>query len=499
MAVQAREKAVSPTVKLTEPLIVVTNREPYAITGNEKKGYHLQKTTGGLVTALEPVLKKQGGLWVSWEGNKPLTDEQREVLRNEAETMPFNLAAVPLSRQEIKYYYNGFANDLLWPLFHYFLSRANFSESRNWPNYVSANRKFADVVLAKTSPTDWTWVHDYQLLLVPQMVREASPHQRIGFFNHIPFPSYELFRTLPYRREILRGLLGSDLVGFHTDDYARHFMKCVDKLLPTEARVDSDNGLIYYDGRAITVQAFPISIDVDHIQSLAAKPESTEKAKALRQQYDAMGINFIGVGVDRLDYTKGILERLEALEAFFAEYPEFKKKVSFVQICSPTRTAVGTYQELSAEVEQAVGRINGRLAEGTWSPIQFFSQGISQEELIPYFLASDFCMVTPLRDGMNLVAKEYCATQLENRGALIVSELAGASSEMNEAFVVNPFSQHRMVEALHKVMTLPSDEKQQRMATCRQQVESVNIHTWVNDYLHAFRHAVVRREAAQHN
>ncbi len=479
------------TLPQNHRLVVVTNREPYELV-QENNHYRLNMTTGGLVTALEPVLNTEAhaeavqGLWISWEGATPLQPEQRSALEEHKGELPYTVATVPLTKKEITYYYNGFANDLLWPLFHYFVGQANFTESRNWPNYVSANQKFADAVMENAQPGDWTWVHDYQLLLVPQLIREASPQHRIGFFNHIPFPSYELFRTLPYRRELLRGMLGSDLVGFHTRDYANHFLKCVSKLLSNEATVDWKTNQIHTDGRVVTVGAFPISLDVATLQQQTKQPAVQQQAETLRGNYERLGVSFLGVGVDRLDYTKGIIERLEALEAFFIKYPEFKKRVQFVQIAAPSRAKVGTYQTLRDDVEQTVGRINGRLAEGTWTPIQFFCRNFSKEELLPYFMAADFAMVTPIRDGMNLVAKEYCAIQKDNRGALILPE----------AFVVNPYSQHRMVEAIYKVLTLPSDDKQTRMAACRQQVESRDIHHWVNSYLSAFQQAVAARQSA---
>lgn len=473
-------------------LVVVSNREPYTMQVTENV-LSFQKTTGGLVSALEPVLIERGGKWVCWQGQQALPHHMRHQYEDELQQLPFDMQTVELSSTQIDHYYNGFANDLLWPLFHYFQARGNFTEALDWENYVVANQRFAEKVLAVSQPDDFVWVQDYQLLLVPELIRQKSPDHAIGFFNHIPFPAYDVFRLLPNRREILRGMLGSDLIGFHIDDYANHFMDCVRRLLSQEAVVHSESGIIEYQGRRIEVKSFPISIDVQHIEQLASKPSVQTDAVAVRQSFNAMGVEYIGIGVDRLDYTKGILERLEAIEAFFDTYPEFKKRFTFIQIAAPTRTKVGTYQTLREDVEQAVGRINGRLSEGTWSPIQYFYRSFTLDKLMPYFLASDLALVTPLRDGMNLVAKEYCAAQMDNNGVLLLSELAGAADELADSIRLNPYDQPRFVRKLHRALNMPQAEKTQRMAALRKQIAKYDIHHWVNDYLNAFEQAVSQR------
>lgn len=480
------------------PLVVVSNREPYSINVTENV-LSFQKTTGGLVSALEPVLIERGGKWVCWQGQKALPHHMRHQYEDELQQLPFDMQTVELSSTEIDHYYNGFANDLLWPLFHYFQARGNFTEALDWENYVVANQRFADRVVEVSTPDEFVWVQDYQLLLVPELIREKSPNHPIGFFNHIPFPAYDVFRLLPNRREILRGMLGSDLVGFHTLDYADHFMDCVSRLLDLETTVYRDQHIIEYQGRRIEVRAFPISIDVAHIESIAGQAKIQADAVAVRQSFSAMGVDYIGIGVDRLDYTKGILERLEAIEAFFDTYPEFKQRFTFIQIAAPTRTKVGTYQTLREDVEQAVGRINGKFSEGTWSPIQYFYRSFSLDKLMPYFLAADLALVTPLRDGMNLVAKEYCAAQLDNNGVLLLSELAGAADELAGAITLNPYDQPRYVRKLHQALNMTKAEKAQRMAKLREQIATYDIHHWVNDYLEAFEQAVSHRGELQAN
>lgn len=478
--------------KTRKPLVIVSNREPYSVDIHENV-LSFKKTAGGLVSALEPVLIEQGGQWVCWQGQQALPHHLKHQYEAEMEQLPFSMQTVELSSSEIDHYYNGFANDLLWPLFHYFQARGNFSQALDWESYVTANQRFADKVLQVSSPDALIWIHDYQLLLVPEFVRQQSPEHAIGFFNHIPFPAYDVFRLLPNRREIIRGMLGSDLIGFHIRDYAEHFMDCVRRLLPDEATVYWNEGLIEYQGRRIEIKAFPISIDVKHIEAVSNKPAVQANAKAIRQSFESMGVEFIGIGVDRLDYTKGIIERFEAIESFFETYPEFKKRVTFVQIAAPTRTKVGTYQTLREDVEQAVGRINGKLSEGTWSPIQYFYRSFTTEELMPYLVAADFALVTPLRDGMNLVAKEYCAAQGNNNGVLVLSELAGAADQLKSALSINPYDQPRYVRRLHQALTMTSVEKKRRMADLRQHIAQYDIHQWVRDYLDALESAVEHR------
>lgn len=475
-------------------LVLVSNREPYSVKLNEEETISLEKTPGGLVSALDPVLRQNGGLWICWEGATRRIEEFDETptLANLAEiqhaSLPYDIHTVALTETEINHYYYGYANARLWPLFHYFPSRCDFSDDRDWPSYLSANQKFAEVVIQETTDEDLIWVQDYHLFLVPYLVREKEAKRKIGFFCHIPFPGFETFRILPKREEILKGLLGGDLIGFHIPQYVDHFLECVEKLLPQETyQVNLDKKQVKVGGRTVQVAAFPISIDYRLITDTATSPAVQEKLLELQGTYSGQ---YIGIGLDRLDYTKGILERLEAIQTFFEKYPEYKKRLTFVQIASPTRTEVKMYREMKEQVDQAVGRINGLLSEDNWTPIQYFYRTMSLEELIPYFLLADFCLTTPLRDGMNLVAKEYCAARLNNDGVLILSEFTGASYELKEAFTVNPSDVEEVADTIYRGLQLDRREQQDRMSKLRKTIADNDIHYWVQTFLTQFKQAV---------
>ncbi|MEN9243601.1 MAG: trehalose-6-phosphate synthase, partial [Gloeomargarita sp. DG02_5_bins_242] len=411
-------------------LVIVSNREPYTIQthGNEIR---IERMPGGLVSALDPVLRRRHGLWICWEDASKKSVELEDVASDEDSIdwdkiqLPYQIQPVPLTQQEINHYYYGYANTRLWPLFHYFISHCNFFDEQDWPSYVTANQKFADAVVTHTTSEDWIWIQDYHLLLVPELVRQQRPQHKISLFLHIPFPALEVFKILPKRDVILRGMLGSDLIGFHIPDYGHYFLEAVERLLPdTEVRIDRQNQRIVYQGRVIQVGAFPISVDAQKIAALVSTPRLQKQAKRLRDNYPS---KYIGVRVDRLDYTKGILENLEALKLFFQKYPEYIQKFSFIQIACPTRTAVPAYQRMREEVEQAVGRINGLFSRDNWVPIHYFYRRFSLEDVLTYLMIADVAMITPLRDGMNLVAKEYCAAKVDLSGILMLSEFTGAA------------------------------------------------------------------------
>lgn len=471
---------------LNRRLVLVSNREPYSVKVNNET-IQLEKTPGGLVSALDPVLRQSGGLWICWEGATRRVEEFDETptLANLAEIqhciLPYDIKTVELTETEINHYYFGYANTRLWPLFHYFPSRCDFTSDKDWPSYYSANCKFAEAVIEQTTDEDLIWVQDYHLFLVPGIVRANAPRRKLGFFCHIPFPDYEVFRVLPKRREILLGLLGSDLIGFHIPQYVTYFLECVEKLLPAnQVTVNWQKQQIYFENRTIQVGAFPISIDNQLISHRAALPDIRQKAAALKE---AFNVEWIGIGLDRLDYSKGILERLEAIRVFFEKYPEYRKRLTFVQIASPTRTEVKTYQEIREQVDQAVGRINGLLAEGNWAPIQYHYRSLSLDEILPYFQIADFCLATPLRDGMNLVAKEFCAAKLDNRGVLILSEFAGSAYELEQALMVNPNALEEVADTIHLSLQLPDTERQSRMISLREQITRSDIHCWVQSFL----------------
>ena len=494
-----RPNTMENTMNQNRRLVIVSNREPYSIKIKDEL-ISLEKTPGGLISALEPMLKERGGIWICWEGAQKRVEEFDSLNELEAYShnvdhsyfdLPYDIRTVALSENEINHYYYGYANTRLWPLFHYFVSKCNFMDERDWPNYVSANQKFADAVLENTTDEDDIWIQDYHMFLVPNMVRQQEANRRLGFFCHIPFPHYEILRTLPRANKILEGMLGSDIIGFHTPEYVNYFLHAVSKMLTSKkVSVDFENQTVTYKGRQVKVQDFPIGIDNDKIVRLAQRPDMPEKAKILRASHD---IEYMGIGIDRLDYSKGIFERLEAIRLFFEKYPEYCKRLTFIQIAAPTRTEVDSYREMKEQVEQTVGSINGQFSQDGWVPIHYFYRGFSLEELVPYLIASDFALITPIRDGMNLVAKEYCAAKVDNTGVLILSELAGVSSQLTQALQVNPFFTESVADTIHAALTLPDDNKAARMQQLRDTIAGYDIHHWVEAFLEAFDNVVEQR------
>ncbi len=473
-------------------LIVVSNREPYQIK-RHNTNLTLEKTTGGLVSALDTVLQQSNGLWICWSGTQEQGCDFNDLCRlaelNRV-ALPYRIQAVRLSSEEIQHYYFGFANQQLWPLFHYFPFRHAFSEE-DWKHYTMVNYKFARAVAENAGPEDLIWVQDYHLMRVPEYVRQFKPKANLGFFCHIPFPHYEMFRTLPTRREILQGILGSDLIGFHTPLYARYFMECAEFILAGEVKVLDDQTL-NYQGRTIRVQAFPISIDFNAVNALALQSSVDEAALQIRQALQPA--EFVGLGVDRLDYTKGILERLECIALFFKRFPQYRRRLVFVQVAVPSRMEVPEYQRMKQDIDEAVGRINGMFSEDGWVPIHYFYRGYPMEELVAYYKAADFALVNPLRDGMNLVAKEYCAARPDESGALILSEMTGAAYQLTESYLVNPYDHPQVVQTIYNVLNESPRERQRRMKSLREGIARDNIEAWLLQYVGAFLDALGQRD-----
>jgi trehalose 6-phosphate synthase/phosphatase len=328
-------------------------------------------------------------------------------------------------------------------------------------------------------------------MLVPQMVRTKAPKRKLAFFLHTPFPSVEVFRVLPKRAVILKGLLGSDLIGFHVPEYVNHFLDAVEQLLPCkDVRVNRENNTITYQGRTIQVAAFPISIDFKQVEDLALKAPIQEEALRLKETYN---VEWLGISVDRLDYSKGILENLEAIRVFFQKYPDHKKRFSFIQIAAPTRTEVPEYQRLKEEIEQAVGRINGELAQDNWVPIHYFYRSFPMDAVLPYFMVADVAMITPLRDGMNLVAKEYCTAKTDLRGVLLLSEFTGASAELTEALHINPFDVEQVADTLYEALHLPKKIREAKMRALRNTISLHDIHDWIRKFMEHFDYGIAHR------
>ncbi len=441
-------------------------------------------SVGGLATGMKSVHSGGDSLWIGWSG---LTDE--EIPDELAPKIDKALAEhgsskVRLTTAEVEGFYFGFSNRTIWPLFHYFLEYSEF-ELESWNIYKAVNQKFADAILEKSDEGDTIWIHDYQLMLVPQMVREKRPNISIGFFLHIPFPSFEIFRTLPWRKEVLEGLLGSDLIGFHIYDYERHFLSSVRRLLGLEVSFND----IYLDNRIIKVDSFPMGIDYKKFSEAAKEHEknTAEQQSDLQQRLNSHKESTpdakLILSIDRLDYSKGIAKRLNAFEYFLNKYPQYKEKVRLIILAVPSRSKVPQYKLLKKEIDELVGRINGDFSTVSWTPIWYFYRSVPFENLIDLYTSSDIAWLTPLRDGMNLVAKEYIATRTDKTGVLILSEMAGSANEMNESLLINPNNFEQIADALNQAINMPKEEQQERNAHLQRRLARYNVEQWANDFM----------------
>jgi trehalose 6-phosphate synthase/phosphatase len=428
---------------------------------------------GGLATGLMRPHEQSGGLWIGWSGAPDDLDPARQSLLDE-QLAAMRLVNVPLSADQVTQFYEGFSNGVLWPLFHYLLDQMPLHVS-HWDGYVEANEAFADVVAAHYRPGDLIWIHDYQLLLLPGLLRERLPAARIGFFLHIPFPSEELFRTLPARDRLLQGMLGADLVGFHTPAYLRHFATSLTDILGHSVEIDR----VQVPGREVRLGVFPMGVDAASFIALAADPAVEGEARTIRGD----GSVRILVGVDRLDYTKGIPRRLLAYERMLESHPDLREKVRLVQVAVPSRTNVGAYQDFRALVDGLVGRINGAFGTARWVPVHYIFRALSESDLVALYRAADVMLVTPLRDGMNLVAKEFIASRVDGDGVLVLSEFAGASWELPEALQVNPYDVDGAAEVFYRALVMPREERRARLLPLRTRVQTFDVHRWVASFL----------------
>ncbi len=418
-------------------LIIVSNRLPVSV---EKRAGNVavKASVGGVATGLGAFHAAHDSLWVGWAevAEARLSAGERERIRTELAER-HRCVPVFLTAADVRGFYAGFSNGTLWPLFHHFTRYAEF-DSKNWAAYERVNRKFCDAVVEIARPGDTIWIQDYQLTLLPKMLRERLPDAAIGFFLHIPFPGFDVFRVLPWRREILEGLLGSDLIGFHTYDYVRGFLSSIRHLLA----LDEQYGRVVVDERLVTVDAFPMGIDYERY---AQGARSSKARKGAERITAGVGGHRVVLSIDRLDYTKGIPERLRAFDEFLDRYPEWRSKVTLVCVAVPSRTKVEEYRKLKEEIERLVGSINGKHGTIDWTPVRYLYRSLSFPTLSGMYAASDVALVTPLRDGMNLIAKEYVAARGDTGGVLVLSEMAGAAQELDEALQVNPYDQDAMV------------------------------------------------------
>lgn len=455
-------------------LIIVSNRLPITAELDAAGAVQLNMASGGLANGMRPWHQGSGGLWIGWPGDtSKFSSEQRASLARQLDER--GIAPVTLSQDHVNRYYHGFANRVLWPLFHYLIDRLPV-HATGWDAYRQVNQAFADVILERYRPGDVIWVHDYQLMLVPAMLRRRLPHARIGFFLHIPFPSFEVFRTLPWRREVLEGLLGADLIGFHTFLYVRHFLTSLAHVDGVEADIDR----VRIGDRTIRLGAFPMGIDTSTFVEQAQRPEVRAQVEALRR--DAGGRKIL-LGVDRLDYTKGIPRRLQSVERLLTRNPELRDEIRYIQVAVPSRGEVDSYQRFRRFVEEMVGRINGTCGTLRSTPIHYMHQSVSTADLVAMYCAADVMLVTPLRDGMNLVAKEFIASRIDDDGVLVLSEFAGAAAELGEAVVVNPYDVDAVAEAIRRSLTMPREERHRRMRPMRRRVIEHDVHAWAKAFI----------------
>ncbi|PFG35284.1 alpha,alpha-trehalose-phosphate synthase (UDP-forming) [Sanguibacter antarcticus] len=456
-------------------LVVVANRLPVDMTVAEDGSVDWQRSPGGLVTALEPVMQDADGAWVGWSGAAGL-----EVEPFDADDM--RLVPVTLSATEIERYYEGFSNDTLWPLYHDVIAQPAFHRHW-WDAYRRVNQRFAEAAAAQAAQGAIVWVQDYQLQLVPKLLREIRPDLRIGFFNHIPFPPLELFQQLPWRRQVIEGLLGADLIGFQRAGDASNFIRAVRRLtdLTTRGQIITMEGHDGKPSRHVRAAPFPISIDSQRFDDLARTPEVQARAKEIRE--DLGDPEIVMLGVDRLDYTKGIRHRIKAYGELLQDGRLDPSKSTLVQVASPSRENVGAYQELREHVEGLVGRINGEYGEIGHSAIHYLHHSYPPDEMAALYLAADVMLVTSLRDGMNLVAKEYVAARSDDNGALVLSEFTGAADELAGALLVNPHDIDGMKEAILHGAHMDPKDKRKRMRRLRRRVLSDDVAKWSESFL----------------
>lgn len=451
-------------------LLLVSNRLPVTLRRSRSGNTEIVKSSGGLVAGVAPVHQSEGGLWFGYPGEH-VDKAAREAL-DEARYVP-----VTVSASEMRGYYSGYSNSSLWPLFHYFIEHARF-DRREFEAYRTVNERFADTIAERAMPGDTIWVHDYQLMLLPRLLRERLPSARIGFFLHIPFPSSEVFGLLPQREEILRGLAGADLIGVHTYDYARHLVSSFRRYLG----VFGHEGTINIDGRAVEIAAHPLGISVEDVRGYAYSSAAETRVADLMR--DMRGRQIL-LGVDRLDYTKGLPLKLEAFRTVLSDYPKWRDSIVLIQVAVPSRTNIESYRAQKAEVERLVGDINGAFGRPGRVPIHYIYRSIPSAELGALYRVADIAVVTPLRDGMNLVAKEYVAAHSDAPGVLVLSEFAGAATELGEAIRVNPHDVEGTAAALNQALEMPAAERRSRMQAMFRRVQGNDVHAWYRRYRRA--------------
>ncbi len=463
-----------------ERLVIAAYRLPFKLS-KSKKGYKAVQNSGGLVSAILALSENFKSSSPDLSGNKIVwagmaDDLPDDVSSKSFENESFEILPVTIPKKVDDLYYGGFCNDLIWPLFHYFPSYAVF-DNDYYKAYEEANVKFCEELVKAIRPGDFVWIHDYQLMLLPEMIRQKMPDATIGFFLHIPFPSFEIFRLLPrhWRESIIKGLLGADLIGFHTHDYTQNFIKSVKRTTGYECY----QNIIYTPNKLVKADAFPIGIDFGKFHNGCAKKDVQAEKGKLINHLSSQKLIF---SVDRLDYSKGLLLKLKGYETFLETYPQWRSKVVFNMVVVPSRDLIEKYKKMKKEIESTVGRINGKFSSLSWQPIIYQYKSLTFNELVALYNLSDIGLITPLRDGMNLVAKEFVACQIENEGVLILSEMAGAAAELNEALIINPVDNIEMAEAIFTALEMKQDEKHTRMDRMKNRISNYDVFAWAFDF-----------------
>jgi trehalose 6-phosphate synthase len=465
--------------EVDKKLFIVSNRLPIII-AHDDDDWKVNPSSGGLITALAPLMKRNHGTWLGWPGCGPEAPVG-SLLEGYSKEQGYDLKPVLISDEEVERYYRGFSNQTIWPLFHDLLGYCSF-DAENWGYYTRANEKFAEKIAALARPDHFVWIHDYQLMLVAHYLREMNVELYLNFFLHIPFPSSDLFRRMPWRNEVISSLLQYDHLGFQTNRDRRNFIQCVRMMIP-EASVKARRNLseVMLNGRTIRLGTYPISIDFHEFNDFAGSKDVSDAAWFVHENLPGRKLV---LGIDRLDYTKGIPERFLAFERALEKYPDIHRHVSLVQIVVPSRTKVPEYRDLKEHLDTLSGRINSRFSGQGWVPIHYMFRELSRTQLLGYYRACEIALITPLRDGMNLVAKEYCASSVDNNGLLILSEFAGAADQLQKAaLMVNPYDLEGTADAIYAAFIMNDEERKRRMKTLRAEVRRNDVQRWIDWFL----------------
>ncbi len=469
-------------------ITIISNRLPFILKKNDDGCIDVQKGAGGLVTAMAPILRNRDGTWIGWPGYTEEEDSDGRMLSAvKSATSGYRVKPVMINSEELKNYYEGFANSIIWPLFHDSTDKCIFLP-QYWQSYKEVNKKFASTASQNASDLDFLWVHDYQLILVGAELRKLKVKNQIGFFLHIPFPPIDTFARCPWRFEILSSLLEYDILGFQTIQDKRNFIGCLEKIIrhvgiDLRAELNEAVSEFTFGDKLVHIGVFPISIDYNEFFLKAKESTVFERVSEIRRYIPDIQIL---LGVDRLDYTKGIPEKLRAFQRFLELFPEFHKKVHFVQLVVPSRREISAYADLKFKIEQLVGEINGQFSTNDWNPVQYMFRTLDRNELISLYRMAEVAFITSLKDGMNLVCKEYCACNIDEKGVLILSEFAGAAQQFHhDALLINPHDIEDTARVIHKALNMSLTERNKRMSNLRQNVQDKDIFWWLDSFLNA--------------